>query len=105
MPLIAWILTLLLLVLHQDWWLWDNPTLLFGFLPVGLGWHVGISLAAAVWWWVVVWKFWPPELDEQDFGEAGLVEPGGHASGGGPERASRPVGMGSATAAPIKGGR
>ncbi len=65
MPLIGWLLTLLLLVLHQDWWQWENDTLFLGFLPAGLAWHMGISLAAAAMWAWIVWFRWPAELDEE----------------------------------------
>ncbi len=30
---------LVLGLLHQDFWFWDDPTLIFGFLPVGLAYH------------------------------------------------------------------
>jgi len=64
MPLIAWLLVVLLMVLHQDWWLWDNNTLLFGFMPVGLAWHIGISIAASLLWAHICFWHWPKELDE-----------------------------------------
>jgi len=45
--LVFWIAFVALVVLHHDWWNWDNGYLLFGFLPVGLAYHAVISLAAA----------------------------------------------------------
>ncbi len=43
---------LALLVLHHDWWFWNDGRLLFGFLPVGLAYHALISLAAGgLWTW------------------------------------------------------
>lgn len=45
-------LFLLIVVLHQDFWLWDNDTIVFG-LPVGLTYHVGLCLAAAVVFWML----------------------------------------------------
>jgi len=51
----------LLAVLHQDFWFWDDPTVVAGFLPIGLAWHVGISLAATACWLVVVQVAWPEE--------------------------------------------
>ena len=42
-----WCVVALLLILHQDNWFWTDGTLIFGFLPVGLLYHAGISLAAA----------------------------------------------------------
>ena len=58
-----WIAFVVLMVLHQDWWLWDDGRLVLGFLPVGLAYHAVISLAACgLWAWAVlgVW----PELFE-----------------------------------------
>ena len=47
-----WIALLALMVLHHDWWFWNDGRLLFGFLPVGLAYHALISLAAgALWAW------------------------------------------------------
>ncbi len=37
----------LLLVLHQDVWLWNDATMVLG-LPVGLTYHVGLCALAAV---------------------------------------------------------
>ena len=37
----------MLLILHQDIWNWNDATIVFG-LPVGLTYHVGLCLAAAV---------------------------------------------------------
>lgn len=54
-------LVVLLAVLHQDLWLWNDASLLFGFLPVGLAWHGGISLAAAFVWYAVTVYAWPSD--------------------------------------------
>ena len=48
MKFAVWTSIVVLLVLHQDYWQWDNATLVFGFLPHTLFYHLGISLAAAV---------------------------------------------------------
>jgi len=43
-----------LIILHHDWWFWNDGRLLFGFLPIGLGYHALISLAAGGFWaWAV----------------------------------------------------
>lgn len=77
-PRVAWLLVVLLLVLHQDWWLWENDELLWGFLPVGLGWHVGISLLAAAFWALACFVWWPRELDQIASGVNGAAnEPPG----------------------------
>ncbi len=61
---IMWGLFLLLMVLHHDWWFWSDGRLLFGFLPVGLGYQVLISLAAGLLWgWAALYA-WPAEVEE-----------------------------------------
>jgi len=63
MPRSLWILVLVLIVLHQDNWLWTDDRLIFGFLPIGLFYQACISLAAgALWWWATIYC-WPKDLD------------------------------------------
>ena len=58
--LLLWIA---MIVLHQDFWLWDDKTLVFGLLPVGLAYHVAYTLlASAVMWALVRWA-WPEHLE------------------------------------------
>ncbi|MEM9644302.1 MAG: DUF3311 domain-containing protein [Planctomycetota bacterium] len=64
-PLVIGGLVLLLLILHQDNWLWDNNTLVFGFLPVGLFWHACISVAASATWFLATKIAWPVDEDSQ----------------------------------------
>ncbi len=52
-----------LAVLHQDIWNWDNAGLVFGFLPVGLAYHAGFSILAAVFWALVIPFAWPRKLE------------------------------------------
>jgi hypothetical protein len=66
-PLVITGLVLLLLILHQDNWFWIDGTLVFGFLPIGLAWHAGISIAAAATWFLATKIAWPS-------GEAASVE-------------------------------
>ncbi|MGC6446686.1 MAG: DUF3311 domain-containing protein [Rubripirellula sp.] len=54
----------ILLILHQDYWLWTNKNLVFGFIPMGLFWHLGVSLAAVASWAFVTHYYWPFEKDE-----------------------------------------
>lgn len=54
---------ILLAIFHQDWWLKDNPNLVFGFLPASLAYHMGFVLAVALGWLLVVKFAWPDELD------------------------------------------
>lgn len=59
-----WGLVLLLAILHQDNWLWDNDTLVFGFLPVTLLFHACLSVAAAFTWFLATRFAWPVDADE-----------------------------------------
>lgn len=47
---IFWTALATLVILHHDWWFWDDGTLLLGFLPIGLGYHALLSLAAGGFW-------------------------------------------------------
>lgn len=53
----------LLGMIHQDFWLWNDPTLVFGFLPIGLAYHALHSIAAAAVWFLAVKHAWPEELE------------------------------------------
>ena len=65
---------LALAVLHQDFWFRDDPTILFGFLPIGLAYHAGYTLTAAALWWAALWWAWPAEaLREINDDESGDV--------------------------------
>jgi hypothetical protein len=71
MRLLTWSLLLSLAVLHHDVWFWHTwEPLVLGFLPVGLAWHVGISLAAAAGWAMAVRYCWPAHLEGPDAPEA-----------------------------------
>lgn len=52
---------LLLGALHQDFWLWSDATLVLGFIPSGLAYHVAFSFVTAGLWVVVVRTAWPSE--------------------------------------------
>jgi hypothetical protein len=51
-----------LFVLHDDFWLWDDPRFLFG-LPVGLTYHVLYCLAATGVMFLLVRFAWPAHLE------------------------------------------
>jgi hypothetical protein len=63
MKYVVWGLILLLVVLHQDVWFWDDATLVFGFMPITLLYHAMISLAAGFTWWLATKYAWPAELE------------------------------------------
>ncbi len=74
-------LFLFMLVLHQDFWWWDNDSLIFGFMPVGLAFHALFSILCAVLGWFAIKTIWPHELDEakQAAAPADTSEKGGHS--------------------------
>ena len=62
-----WLLYLLILalyVLHNDLWLWDDPTLVLG-LPVGFSYHIGFCFGAALLLTLLVNYAWPDHLEQQ----------------------------------------
>ena len=62
---VFWLALLVLMILHHDWWFWNDPRLLFGFIPAGLTYHVFISLAAGgLWAWAAFYAL--PEYFEDD---------------------------------------
>ena len=72
---VVWILVAVLFVLHQDFWLWNDGTLVFGFIPVGLLYHAVFSIAAALTWAAAVKYAWPKEVER--FAEEGAEEEAG----------------------------
>jgi hypothetical protein len=73
---IIFIVFVLLLLLHQDSWNWNNADLILGFMPVGLFYHACYSLVAAAFWGIVMKVAWPTELEEWAEGEADSSEGG-----------------------------
>lgn len=51
------------LLLHQDFWLWKNGSLVFGFLPAGLAYHIAYTLLAAATMALLVRFAWPSQLE------------------------------------------
>ncbi|HEX7185922.1 MAG TPA: DUF3311 domain-containing protein [Thermoanaerobaculia bacterium] len=62
-PLYAALLVLYLL--HNDLWLWNDASLVFG-LPVGLVYHVGFAVATSIVLTLLVLKAWPHHLEVPD---------------------------------------
>jgi hypothetical protein len=72
---LAWGVILLAAILHFDFWNWDSTAVVFGFVPVGLAYHAGISIAAAIGWFLVVRLDWPDRVEEwSSAGETGPEE-------------------------------
>ena len=61
---LMWALFAALVILHHDWWFWNDGRLLWGFMPIGLAYQVLISMAAAALWGWAAFCAWPPELAE-----------------------------------------
>lgn len=60
----AWGLVLVLAILHYDFWYWDDRSIVFGFLPIGLLFQALISVGAAIAWALVVKFAWPSHIEE-----------------------------------------
>ena len=71
-------LAILLAILHQDFWLWDNQSLVFGFLPIGLAYHVVFSILASAVWALAVLFAWPSHIEA--FAEEDIPSTGEDAS-------------------------
>ncbi len=78
---IVWGLVLLLLVIHQDYWNWNDDHLVLGFLPITLFYHACISVAASVVWFLAVKFAWPSGLEEETL--AATHQTGSNKAGGG----------------------
>lgn len=60
---LVWILFVALFVLHHDVWYWSDSSLVLGFMPVGLAWHVGFSVAASLLWLLAIKIAWPSDIE------------------------------------------
>ena len=58
-----WLLILLLVILHQDFWFRSDGRLVLGFLPVGFAYHIALTIAAAGTWWLATKLIWPADDD------------------------------------------
>ena len=61
---VIWVLFLLIFIFHQDLWWWDDTSLIFGFLPIGLAFHATFSLGCALLGWLAIKYAWPHELQQ-----------------------------------------
>ena len=68
----VWGLILGLVLLHQDVWFWADDRLVLGFLPVGLFYHICLSIGAVVCWLLAVKYAWPQDLVEQTVDESNV---------------------------------
>ncbi|HKX29875.1 MAG TPA: hypothetical protein VJ302_19445 [Blastocatellia bacterium] len=59
-------LVITIYILHQDFWFWRVARpFVFGFLPVGLFYHICYTLAVAAVMWVLVRHAWPSHLEQE----------------------------------------
>ncbi|RMF75843.1 MAG: DUF3311 domain-containing protein [Planctomycetota bacterium] len=57
-------LLLVLIAAHQDFWNWRRiEPLVFGFIPIGLAHHIGISIGAVVLWSLAARFMWVDESE------------------------------------------
>lgn len=60
------VLIVALYLLHQDFWFWNSATpLVFGFLPIGLFYHLVYTLVVAGLMWLLVQMAWPSHLETE----------------------------------------
>ena len=64
-----------MLVLHQDFWLWENTNLIFGFMPTGLAYHACFSIAVAVLAVLAIKFAWPHDLVRWAIGKDVKTDP------------------------------
>jgi hypothetical protein len=58
------LLVIMVFLVHQDLWNWKNAEpFVFGFLPVGLAYHAGYAVLAAIMMALLVKFAWPNDLD------------------------------------------
>ena len=75
MKWLVWGLVVFLLIVHQDNWFWDDRTLVFGFMPIGLLYHAGISVAAAGTWFLATKLAWPVHEGDEAGSQEGANSP------------------------------
>jgi hypothetical protein len=62
----VWLLIVILILAHQDFWFWDDPRLVFGFVPIGLFYHMVLSVLAGGLWYLATLFCWPTKLVDQE---------------------------------------
>ena len=61
--IIIWSLFVVLFFMHQDFWWWNDSELVFGFMPMGLAYHAGFSIACSILGWLAIRFAWPDDLE------------------------------------------
>jgi hypothetical protein len=61
---LAALITLVVYLLHQDFWFWRSARpLVFGFLPIGLAYHAAYTIAISIVMLYFVRRHWPSHLE------------------------------------------
>jgi hypothetical protein len=67
---IVWAIVVALFLLHQDFWWWNDRSLILGFMPIGLAYQAIFSIAVGLIWALASKFAWPEEIEawaaEQD---------------------------------------
>ena len=66
-----WILYIglvVLFLLHNDFWLWDNPQRVLG-LPIGLLYHIGYCIVAGILMMLIINHALPSQLQDEEADE------------------------------------
>lgn len=61
---VIWVLAVVLFLLHQDVWFWNDRRIVLGFMPIGLAYHALFSIAAACLWAAALKWAWPQEVED-----------------------------------------
>ena len=64
MKYVVWLMFGALFMLHHDFWWWNDPSLVLGFLPIGMAWHVGFSVVASLFWLIALKFAWPSDIEQ-----------------------------------------
>ena len=59
---IVWLMLVALVVLHQDYWQFHDGSVVYGFLPYGMAYHIYLSVVAMGIWLLAVKFCWPHKL-------------------------------------------
>ena len=62
---LLYLVIVVLYLLHNDLWFWNNPTLILG-IPVGLFYHALYCLAASVMLFLLIKFAWPNFIEDID---------------------------------------
>jgi hypothetical protein len=64
MRIVLPVMVIIVYLLHQDIWFWSTPyPLVFGFMPIGLFYHVCYTLLASLLMLLLLKRAWPTHLE------------------------------------------